>query len=1002
MEILCAASATGVPSTQRPGNRRIRPGAALLFAIALFARHSAAQTLEIMTQFVSPNAAPAGRLLATPDGSLYGTTPAGGTYARGSIFALRPDGIGGFTFEEPFSFSGLDGRTPAAGVSVGSDGRLYGSTNAGGVSDIGSFFLFDLAGHLTQLSSSAVGAGSVPSSLTLASDGNLYGVTTYGGAHHDGIVFRLDLSGAVTNLHDLGGPDEGAIPLGGLVQAGDGRLYGTTSAGGAPDNPGTVFAIDTAGTFTTLHRFSGADGLHPAAALALGNDGALYGTTGTGGASGYGTVFRITTGGTLTTLHSFAGRVDGTDGASPDDSMVKAPDGNLYGTSNYVGLPMGSIPPTLFRVDPSGAFTTLPATGPVSAGPLTLGADGKIYMVNAGGVFRIDVSGAFSTVYEAPLFSTTLAKPYGPLIEFPDGSLYGLSRHGSLNSAIFRLDPSGQVSTFHAFSGALVNAGLLHLDDGNFYGTTALTFSNTNGGVFRVDAAGVETSLHEFSGPDGTLPEAGLTAGPSGELWGTTQRGGMTDNGTVFKFDAAGTFTSLNSFGFNGNPDYYPFSNMIHASDGNFYGLARESFFRVDSLGVITSLHEFITADSSYPQSPLVLASDGNFYGTTTPWNMPGGDSIYSIDAVGSLTPLYTFPATFTSTLMEASDTSFYGTAPGDPFAGFPYDYGSIFKMDSGGSVTTAYAFDGSFGGLAYPSGALLEASDGNFYGSAGGGLDGNGGVYRLVSATEPPSFASLEPSSGRAAGGAAVTVRGSHFRYAGAYFAGVLGFTSLFVDQAKFTALAPALPPGTLNDVAVINQDATSVTLPGAWFSDFLDVPGDHLFHAYIEKVFRNGITAGCGSGNYCPSAAVTRAQMAVFLLKAEHGSDYTPPPCTGHFADVACPGAFAVDWIEQLAAENVTAGCGDGSNYCPDNPVTRQQMAVFLLKTEHGSGYLPPPCAQLFNDVACPSPFADWIEQLAAENVTGGCGGGNYCPLSPNTRGQMATFLSKAFSLP
>ena len=74
---------------------------------------------------------------------------------------------------------------------------------------------------------------------------------------------------------------------------------------------------------------------------------------------------------------------------------------------------------------------------------------------------------------------------------------------------------------------------------------------------------------------------------------------------------------------------------------------------------------------------------------------------------------------------------------------------------------------------------------------------------------------------------------------------------------------------------------------------------------------------------------------------------------------------------------------------------------MAVFLLKTEHGSSYAPPACTGIFGDVACPSPFANWIERLAAEGVTGGCGGGNYCPANPNTRGQMAVFLAKTFGL-
>src|SRR5206468_9596193 len=107
--------------------------------------------------------------------------------------------------------------------------------------------------------------------------------------------------------------------------------------------------------------------------------------------------------------------------------------------------------------------------------------------------------------------------------------------------------------------------------------------------------------------------------------------------------------------------------------------------------------------------------------------------------------------------------------------------------------------------------------------------------------------------------------------------------------------------------------------TLIGGWFANFLDVGSGNLFHDDVEAIVRAGITAGCGGGDYCPTAPVTRAQMAVFLLKAEHGSAYTPPSCTGVFTDVACPGGFAADWIEELAAEGVTGGCG-GGNFCPN----------------------------------------------------------------------------------
>ena len=180
-----------------------------------------------------------------------------------------------------------------------------------------------------------------------------------------------------------------------------------------------------------------------------------------------------------------------------------------------------------------------------------------------------------------------------------------------------------------------------------------------------------------------------------------------------------------------------------------------------------------------------------------------------------------------------------------------------------------------------------------------------------------------------------------------------------------------------------------------------FPDVPSSHPFYAFVENLFHHEVTGGCGAGDYCPEASVTRGQMAVFLLKAEHGSAFTPPPCVGVFDDVACPGPFT-DWVERLHFEGVTGGCGPGL-YCPGAPVTRAQMAVFLLKASLGAAYAPPPCTgSVFADVPCSGgAFDPWIEDLAARGVTGGCGGGDYCPGGPNTRGQIAVFLVKSFAL-
>jgi hypothetical protein len=210
---------------------------------------------------------------------------------------------------------------------------------------------------------------------------------------------------------------------------------------------------------------------------------------------------------------------------------------------------------------------------------------------------------------------------------------------------------------------------------------------------------------------------------------------------------------------------------------------------------------------------------------------------------------------------------------------------------------------------------------------------------------------------------------------------------------------------PGTTMVCTVVesNGGCASPTATKRIQVDFLDMPPSNTFHDFVNTVARNGVTAGCGGGNYCGTAPVTRAQMAVFLLKAKNGSAFVPPSCAGIFDDVACPGGFAVDWIEELFSEGITGGCG-GTSYCPNNAVRRDQMAVFLLKASQGSSYVPPPATgTIFADVASNAFAADWIEDLYTRNITGGCMTNplRYCPTNTNNRQQMAVFLTKTFAL-
>ena len=197
-------------------------------------------------------------------------------------------------------------------------------------------------------------------------------------------------------------------------------------------------------------------------------------------------------------------------------------------------------------------------------------------------------------------------------------------------------------------------------------------------------------------------------------------------------------------------------------------------------------------------------------------------------------------------------------------------------------------------------------------------------------------------------------------------------------------------------------NFEAVDTTDLMPWI--FRDVSDSHWAWNFIERLYGAGITGGCSVNplNYCPETAVTRAQMAVFLLKGIYGASYTPPAVgasTG-FGDVPV-GHWAAAWIKQLALEGITSGCG-GGKYCPEATVTRAQMAVFLLKAEHGSGYVPPSATGVFGDVVVGYWADRWIERLALEGITSGCGAGNYCPEGLVTRAQMAIFLVKTFNLP
>ncbi len=264
------------------------------------------------------------------------------------------------------------------------------------------------------------------------------------------------------------------------------------------------------------------------------------------------------------------------------------------------------------------------------------------------------------------------------------------------------------------------------------------------------------------------------------------------------------------------------------------------------------------------------------------------------------------------------------------------------------------------------------------------------------------PTVSTFSPPTGTPSGNTTFTLTGTNFQAGLTVRIGGSVATVTNVTATTITGRTPAHAMGTV-DVLVTNPDTKNATLAGGYFYDFADVPVSHIFHNAVVKIFKNGITTGCGGNNYCPDWAVNRDQMAVFVLRGEHGSGYTPPAASGQvFTDVAANAMFA-NWMEQFYAEGIIDACVPSPlTYCPSTAVSRAEMAVLLLRAKHDSSYVPPSPTGVFSDVPVSHPLAGWIERLYAEGITSGCGAGIYCPDRLNTRGEMAVFLARTFNLP
>ncbi|HQR44670.1 MAG TPA: hypothetical protein PLB02_04455 [Thermoanaerobaculia bacterium] len=587
-------------------------------------------------------ASPEAALIKGSDGNFYGTSRLGGANGLGTVFSLDLS-TSPATLTTLYSFSGgaTDGASPVASL-FESGGFLYGTTYEGGNGPgLGTIFKISTSGSMqwvTPFPSGGLG-GASPKGGVVEKGGVFYGTTEAGGTAGAGTVFMVTDAGVLTTVYEFG--SKGAIPEAGLTLGSDGKLYGTTKSGGA-NFRGTVFRIDPSATPVveqTLHSFNDTNGRYPTTGLALGSDGKLYGTTSDGGAGGYGTSYAVDPAALPPAAFAVIYEDPGTEGFAPFSPLYRDGNGDLFGTTSLGGNSAGG---TIYRLEscatPPCTLTTLRATQDLGVGQdfsgVVPGPGGFLYGTTKGSnsVYKIQPDGSsFQTLYT---FTGTPGN-------FPNGSfpigvmerggiLYGATAAGGASDkgTLFKVDPAspgslGWSTSFSGTDGRYPSAQLVAGSDGKLYGVASGGGPSDKGTLFRVATDGTVEHLYSFSGPDGSGPWAALTPAGSGIFYGTTGFGGDYGLGTFFRLDAATspvTVTTLRDFA---TGEVEGVSVLTLGDDGNLYGTSQTkganglgAVIQLAPSGALRTLYSFSGPDGAYPRGGVLRLPDGTLLGT--------------------------------------------------------------------------------------------------------------------------------------------------------------------------------------------------------------------------------------------------------------------------------------------------------------------------------------------------------------------------------------------------
>lgn len=384
-----------------------------------------------------------------------------------------------------------------------------------------------------------------------------------------------------------------------------------------------------------------------------------------------------------------------------------------------------------------------------------------------------------------------------------DGNLYGTTDAGGAAGmgTVFKITPSGTITTLYNFSGAdgqNPDGGLVLGTDGNFYGTTTIGGTNNLGTVFRITPSGTLTTLHSFAASEGANPRGGVVQGKNGMFYGATcdQFGPWTG----YSITSTGKFKLLTS-----SIPPCPFSGLILGNDGNFYGASQAggttyqgTVFRMTPAGAVKILYSFDYTHGSTPYSPVVLGNDGLLYGTTSGGGSGQGGAVFKLTLAGKITLLHEFSSVSATDgsspfagLVAASDGNFYGATSGGENSG-SVPNGNLFSATSAGTYSSLYAFDATHGALAEAT--PMQHTNGLIYGvterGAGpGGSRASGVVYSLDNGMPP--FVLL--MTRWASAGQTVQILGQGFTGASSVKFGTGSATFNVVSDTYMTAVVPA-----------------------------------------------------------------------------------------------------------------------------------------------------------------------------------------------------------------